>query len=70
MAKINYTTVGSNKLPEAMAFYDALLSGRQPLGQASMTARRAVMAEEDDPTWLAYTVYGNPAASVDLTENR
>jgi catechol 2,3-dioxygenase-like lactoylglutathione lyase family enzyme len=25
MAKINYTTVGSNKLPEAMAFYDALL---------------------------------------------
>jgi catechol 2,3-dioxygenase-like lactoylglutathione lyase family enzyme len=25
MAKINYTTVGSNKLEEAKAFYDALL---------------------------------------------
>lgn len=49
----------------ADAFYRALLDERQSLGQASMTARQAVMADEGDPTWLSYSVYGNPAAVVD-----
>jgi len=34
-----------------------------PLGTASLQARQAIAADEGDPTWLAYTVYGNPAAA-------
>jgi hypothetical protein len=45
----------------AEAFYDALVIGKLPLGTASLRARRAI-AGEGDPTWLAYTIYGNPAA--------
>jgi hypothetical protein len=48
----------------ATTFYDALLTEGLPIGQASMAGRRAVMADEGDPTWLAYTVYGNPAAAM------
>ncbi|ONI84531.1 hypothetical protein ALI22I_28675 [Saccharothrix sp. ALI-22-I] len=51
----------------AESFYDALLGG-QPLGRASMTARESVMVDEGDPTWLAYTVYGNPSAAVERSE--
>jgi hypothetical protein len=47
----------------AEEFYRALVRGRQPLGAASLQARKAIAADEGDPTWLAYTVYGNPSAS-------
>lgn len=45
----------------AEAFYSALAAGT-PLGTASLLARRAV-ADPGDPTWLAYTTYGDPAAT-------
>jgi len=48
----------------AEAFYGALIGDGLPLGAASLRARQAIFADSDDPTWLAYTVYGNPAASV------
>ncbi|MBP2328011.1 hypothetical protein JOF56_008396 [Kibdelosporangium banguiense] len=52
----------------ATAFYDALLTARQPLGQAAMTARQSILDDHSDPTWLAYTIYGNPAAVVDTVD--
>lgn len=48
----------------AEAFYEALREGH-PLGLAASTARKAVAADGADPAWLAYSVYGDPAASVD-----
>jgi hypothetical protein len=48
----------------AEEFYRALVQDGHPLGIASLRARRAIAADEGDPTWLAYTVYGNPSASV------
>ena len=45
----------------AEAFYAALASG-VPLGEASRRARVAASRDHDDPTWLAYSVYGDPAA--------
>jgi ubiquitin-like protein Pup len=44
----------------AEAFYAALADGRN-LGQASLAARVATR-DDADPTWLAYTTYGDPAA--------
>ncbi|QKV74885.1 CHAT domain-containing protein [Amycolatopsis sp. Hca4] len=52
----------------AEAFYEALLAGKQSLGEASMTARTAVIADGSDPTWLSYTIYGNPAAAVEVVD--
>ena len=49
----------------AEEFYRSLIQGRQPLGIASLRARQAIAADSGDPTWLAYTVYGNPSARVD-----
>ncbi|AEV84130.1 hypothetical protein ACWT_3107 [Actinoplanes sp. SE50] len=44
----------------AEAFYSGLSEGK-PLGQAALLARRTV--EDDyDPTWLAYTIYGDADA--------
>ncbi len=34
------------------------------LGDAVMEARRAAASQPDDPTWLAYTVYGDPRATI------
>jgi CHAT domain/von Willebrand factor type A domain len=45
----------------AEAFYAALASG-DALGEASRRARVAAGRDHDDPTWLAYSVYGDPAA--------
>lgn len=45
-------------------FYDHFHERRQPLGRASQLARMAIKEEAGDPTWLAYSVYGNPAATV------
>ncbi|WP_198042195.1 CHAT domain-containing protein [Kitasatospora azatica] len=46
----------------ATTFYTALADG-QPLGQAVLTARRSAASGDGDPTWLAYTAYGDPAAT-------
>jgi len=45
----------------AEEFYRVLVSGA-PLGDAMKQARTAIQNEPGDPTWLAYTLYGNPAA--------
>jgi len=34
------------------------------LGEAVMEARRAAASQPDDPTWLAYIVYGDPRAAI------
>jgi CHAT domain-containing protein len=44
----------------ARGFYDRMLAG-QPLARAVREARLDIKAG-GDPTWLAYTVYGEPAA--------
>jgi hypothetical protein len=48
----------------ADAFYGALVTRGAPLGAASLHARRAIAEDDGDPTWLAYTVYGNPSATI------
>jgi CHAT domain-containing protein len=48
----------------ADTFYQALVSESTPLGEASLLARRAIAADAGDPTWLAYTIYGNPSATL------
>lgn len=47
----------------AQEFYRALFDGTN-LGDAVKKAREAVMNEPADPTWLAYTLYGDPAATL------
>ena len=49
----------------AETFYRATVRDRMPLGAASLRARQAISGDPGDPTWLAYTVYGNPSASID-----
>ncbi|MFC9269142.1 CHAT domain-containing protein [Streptomyces zhihengii] len=52
----------------AEAFYDQLITHRQPLGQASLAARQTIRdLHGGDPTWLAYAVYGSPAATAHTT---
>lgn len=46
----------------AEACYGALAEGSQ-LGQACQRARQAISGDPMDPTWLAYSVYGDPSAS-------
>jgi hypothetical protein len=53
----------------AEEFYRALVRDQKPRGVASLQARRVIAADEGDPTWLAYTVYGNPSASVNGYHN-
>jgi CHAT domain-containing protein len=53
----------------AETFYRQFVDQAQPLGAASLNARKAIADDDGDPTWLAYTVYGNPAAKV-ATEER
>jgi len=47
----------------AKAFYEGLLGG-QTLGAAMKAARTAIQDRPGDPTWLAYTLYGDPAAII------
>lgn len=51
----------------ADAFYQQLVDEAQPLGTAALNARAAIADDDGDPTWLAYTVYGNPAARATTT---
>jgi CHAT domain-containing protein len=48
----------------AEAFYDAFVSRRLPLGRASYEARQQIARDDGDPTWLAYSVYGDVRARV------
>ena len=48
----------------AASFYDAIVHQKANLGEASLSARRSVSEDFEDPTWLAYTVYGSPGAMV------
>jgi DNA-binding NarL/FixJ family response regulator len=54
----------------AAKFYHALARDKKTLGVASLQARQAIAADEGDPTWLAYTIYGNPSASIDHMDRR
>ena len=47
----------------AQEFYRQLQKG-SPLGEAVKQARQAAARHTDDPTWLAYTVYGDPRATI------
>jgi hypothetical protein len=40
------------------------LQGGSSLGEAIKCAREAAASQPDDPTWLAYTVYGDPRATL------
>jgi hypothetical protein len=52
----------------AGAFYESFVTDGLPLGQATLQARRRIASDDGDPTWLAYTIYGNPAATVAVRE--
>jgi hypothetical protein len=47
----------------AQELYTQLRAG-SALGEAVMRARHVAASQPDDPTWLAYAVYGNPRATV------
>jgi hypothetical protein len=51
----------------AETFY-AALAGGSPLGEASRQARTETGRNHDDPTWLAYSVYGDPAAEAVMAD--
>ena len=46
----------------AQEFYRAALVGHT-LGESARQARDAIRDNPGDPTWLAYTLYGDPAAT-------
>jgi hypothetical protein len=47
----------------AQRFYECFTGPQaMALGDASLEARRSIADETGDPTWLAYTVYGDPYA--------
>ena len=51
----------------AKALYDRLLVDGMPIGQAAHEARIAAQSREGEPydtSWLAYTVYADPSATV------
>ncbi len=50
------------------AFYAALAAGT-PLGAACRHARIETSRDHGDPTWLAYSVYGDPAARAIMSES-
>ena len=49
----------------AQQFYQAALTGHT-LGEAARQACNAIRDNPGDPTWLAYTLYGDPAATVSI----
>ena len=55
--------VDSSASTYAQEFYRAAFAG-DTLGEAPGKARDAIREEPGDPTWLAYTLYGDPGATV------
>ncbi len=53
----------------AQEFYQAAIGG-DTLGEAARRARDAIRDNPGDPTWLAYTFYGDPAATVNAAPDR
>ena len=53
----------------ADTFYQSFVENHQTLGQASRNARLEIANDEGDPTWLAYTIYGNPATTASSQVN-
>jgi chaperonin GroEL len=49
----------------AEAFYTAVVK-RTTLGEAIRTARKSICNLESDPTWLAYSIYGDLQASISV----
>ena len=47
----------------AQQFYQAALAGHT-LGESARQARDAIRDNPADPTWLAYTLYADPTATV------
>jgi len=47
----------------AREFYSQLQAGSS-FGTAMIRARQAAASQPDDPTWLAYTAYGDPRATI------
>ncbi len=60
-----WEVVDSSAATYAQKFYDAALNG-DSLGVAARKAREEIRQKSGDPTWLAYTLYGDPAATVVL----
>jgi hypothetical protein len=60
-----WEVVDSSAGTYAQEFYRAALAG-DTLGVAAKKARDAIRDEPGDPTWLAYTLYGDPAATLAL----
>jgi CHAT domain-containing protein len=58
-----WEVVDSSASTYAQEFYRAVLGG-ETLGQAARKGRDAIRDVPGDPTWLAYTLYGDPAATV------
>ena len=58
-----WEVVDSSASAYAHEFYRAILDG-DTLGVAASKARAAIRDVAGDPTWLAYTLYGDPAAGV------
>jgi hypothetical protein len=58
-----WEVVDSSASAYAQEFYRAALGG-DTLGESARKAREAIRDNPGDPTWLAYTLYGDPAATV------
>lgn len=58
-----WAVVDETSTPFAVKLYSELIGGA-PLGRAVLEARKAVSEAPADPTWLAYTVYGDPRATI------
>jgi hypothetical protein len=53
----------------AQQFYQAALAGHT-LGESARQARDAIRDNPADPTWLAYTLYADPTATVSTTSSQ
>ena len=58
-----WEVVDTSASPYAQEFYRAALAGHT-LGESARQARDAIRDNPADPTWLAYTLYADPAATV------
>ncbi|MFD0745927.1 CHAT domain-containing protein [Phytohabitans flavus] len=59
-----WNVVSTSAAAFAVSFYEALLGGLS-LGEATRRARIENSRDGSDPTWLAYSVYGDPAATAE-----